>query len=160
SSPRGGGRSGLGTSAELPTDDDYLALRHALWRTTDWQYKEVVESLTQKRAYMKDRNVEDRPPDFSKAEVVNGIKDRSSLALDRTVWEEYVRHISARFREFPQLQNAEVSLVAGVENRYLIDSEGSRLRYGNTETLLRLTAEAQAEDGERLSDYLSYYAPT
>ena len=34
------------------------------------------------------------------------------------------------------------------------------MRYGNTESLLRITAEAQAEDGERLSDYLAYYAPT
>jgi TldD protein len=158
--PGGGGRSGLGRSTELPTDDDYMALRHAIWRTTDWQYKEAVATLTQKRAYLKERNVEDRPPDYVKADPISIIKDRATLSFQRTTWEEYVRRISAVFREYPHIQNSDVSLVAGVENRYLLNSEGSRLRDGSTETLLRITVEAQAEDGERFSDHLSYFAPT
>ncbi|MCI0533726.1 MAG: metallopeptidase TldD-related protein [Verrucomicrobiales bacterium] len=156
--PRGGGRSGLGGATELPTDDDYMALRHAIWRLTDWQYKEALETLTQKRAYMKDRNVEDRPGDFAKTEPIKAVKERVNLPFDRATWETVIRRISARFREFPHLQNADVNLVAGVENRYMLNSEGSRLRYGYTEALLRITAEAQADDGERLSDTLSYYA--
>jgi hypothetical protein len=49
-------------------------------------------------------------------------------------------------------------LTAGVENRYLLNSEGTRLRYGYSEVLLRVVAEAQAADGERLSDQLVYFA--
>ena len=45
-----GGRRGLSGSTELPTDDDYMALRHAIWLATDSQFKEAVEALTQKRA--------------------------------------------------------------------------------------------------------------
>lgn len=160
SNPRGGGRSGLSASAELPTDDDYDVLRHAIWRATDWQYKEAVETLTQKRAYLKDRNGEDRPPDFVKNEPVSILKDRVSLVFDRAAWEEYARLISTRFRDIRHIQSADVSLVAGAENRYMVNSEGSRSRQGSSETLLRITVQAQAEDGERFSDALSYYAPT
>ncbi len=158
--PRGGGRSGLSASAELPTDDDYNVLRQAVWRTTDWQYKEAVETLAQKRAYLKDRSGEDRPPDFVKGEPVSILKERVSLVFNQSAWEEYARLISARFRDIPHIQSADVSLVAGVENRYVINSEGSRTLQGNTETLLRVTVQAQADDGERFSDALSYYAPT
>jgi hypothetical protein len=156
----GGGRRGLAVSVELPIDDGYMALRQAIWRATDFQYRDAVETLTQKRAYMKDRNVADRPRDFLKAEPVTVIKDRASLSFDRAVWEDYVRRISASFREHRHIQNADVSLAAGAENRYLVNSEGSRLRDGDTEAVLRITAEAQADDGERLTDFLTYYAPT
>jgi TldD protein len=156
----GGGRSGLGASAALPTDDDYLAIRQVVWRTTDWQFKDALETLTRKHAYLKDRNVEDRPADFTRAEPIIAVKDRVNLSFDRSRWEDDVRRISARCQEFKSIENADVALVAGVVNRYLVSSEGSRLRDGQTETLLRITLEAQSEDGQWLSDHLSFFAPT
>jgi predicted Zn-dependent protease len=156
----GGGRSGLTASAGLPTDDDYLAIRHAIWHATDTQFKEALETLTRKRAYLKDRTVEDRPPDFSKATSTNAMNALPKLSFDQAKWEEFVRQISARCRDFKSLENAEVDLVAGVENRYLVNSETTRLRDGETETLLRISLEGQSEDGEWLSDHLSYFAPT
>jgi hypothetical protein len=157
-----GGRGGFGRrgSSELPLDDDYLALRQAIWRATDSHYKSAVETLTQKRAYLKDRTIEDRPADFTKASVVTSMQEHVSLTFDRKAWEDYVRRISAKFAEHRHIQNSEARLTAGVENRYLLNSEGSRLRYGYSEVLLRITAEAQAGDGERLSDQLVYFART
>jgi hypothetical protein len=157
---RGGGRSGLGASASLPADDDYQAIRHAIWRTTDAQFREALETLTRKRAYLKERTVEDRPTDFSKAERLDSIKDLAKLSFDRSAWEDYARRISARLAQFTNFQASSVDLVAGAANRYLVNSERSRLRDGQTETLLRVTVEGQADDGESLSDHLSYFAPT
>jgi TldD protein len=155
----GGGRSGLSASASLPTDDSYDAIRHAVWQATDLQFKAALETLTRKRAYLKDRTVEDRPPDFSKVKPTLAIQELESFRFDSAAEEQYVRQISARCREFGFLQNAEVELMAGVENRYLVNSEGTRLRDGQTETLLRITLEAQADDGQWLTDHLSYFAP-
>jgi len=155
---RGGGR--VGGVTDLPTEDDYLALRQAIWRSTDKHFKDGVETLSQKRAYLKDRTVEDRPPDFSKAAPATAVRDRMTLSFKDAVWEDYTRRISAKFREFPHLESSEVSLLAGVENRYLLNSEGSQLRNGDTETVLRVSADALTDDGERLSDQLSYFAPT
>jgi hypothetical protein len=51
-----------------------------------------------------------------------------------------------------------VSLVAGAETRYLVNSEGSRLRYADSGALLRISAEARAADGQRITDSLNYFA--
>jgi len=157
-----GGRGGFGRrgSADLPLDDDYLALRQAIWRATDSQYKGAVETVTQKRAYLKDRTIEDRPPDFSKAGSVTSIQEHVTLTIDKPAWEDRLRRISAKFAEYRHIQSSEARLTAGVENRYLLNSEGSRLRYGYAEAMLRVVAEAQAADGERLSDQLVYFART
>ncbi|MSU60918.1 MAG: hypothetical protein EXS31_00755 [Pedosphaera sp.] len=156
----GGGRRSLAVSVELPIDEGYMALRQAIWRATDFQYKDAVETLAQKRAYLKDRNVEDRPRDFVKAGAVTIMKDRVSLSFDLALWEDYARRISARFGDYGHIHKSDVTLAAGIENRYMVNSEGSRMRHGDTEALLRITAEAQADDGERLSDFLTYNAAT
>ena len=155
----GGGRSGLSASAALPTDDNYSAIRQVIWRVTDSQYKDAVETLTRKRAYLKQRNVEDRPADFSKVTPVVRVEDGAKLNFRRPTWETYVRQISARLKELPSIQGGDVQLLAGAETRYLVNSEGSRLRDGRTETLLRITLETQAEDGQPLSDFISFFAP-
>src|SRR5262249_55605312 len=98
--------------------------------------------------------------DYTRAEPLVAIKDRVNLSFDPPKWEDYVRRISAQCKDFASIENAEVGLVAGVVNRYLVNSEGSRVRDGQTETLLRITLDAQAEDGQWLSDHLSLFAPT
>lgn len=157
-----GGRGGFGRrgSSELPLDDDYLALRQAIWRVTDSYYKSAVETLTQKRAYLKDRTIEDRPHDFTRANVVTSLQAQSTFSFDRKAWEDYARRISAQFSEHRHILDADVRLTAGTENRYLLNSEGSRVRTGLSEVMLRVTAEAQAADGERLSDQLVYFGQT
>ncbi|HKX62135.1 MAG TPA: metallopeptidase TldD-related protein [Verrucomicrobiae bacterium] len=154
---RGFGRRG---SSELPLDNDYLALRQAIWRATDGLYKGAVETLTQKRAYLKDHTIEDRPHDFSKATATTAILDTVTLSFDRKKWEGYVRQISDQFSKHRHIQNSEVRLIAGVENRYLVNSEGSRLRYGMAEVSLRIGAESLASDGERMTDDLEYSGRT
>ena len=153
-----GGRRGLSGSTELPTDDDYMALRHAIWLATDSQYKDAVEALTQKRAYMKDRNGEERPGDFARVEAIVAIQERASIAFDRPKWEDYVRSIAASLGGHRHIYNSDVSLVAGAETRYLVNSEGSRLRYADSGALLRISAETRAADGQRLTDSLNYFA--
>lgn len=155
---RGGGRRGLSLSVELPVDDSYLALRQAIWRATDVQYKDAAETLAQKRAYLKERNVEERPKDFTQMKSVTVLKERAVLKFDTKRWEENIRRIASKFSGYKHIQNSDVSLVAGAETHYMLNSEGSKLRIGETGAVLRITAEAQADDGERLSDHIAYCA--
>ena len=46
-----GGSGGVGR-ARLPIEENYTAIRQAIWRATDKDYKDGVETLTRKRAYM------------------------------------------------------------------------------------------------------------
>ena len=153
---RGSGRGGGGGRASLPLDDDYLALRQAIWRAADRDYKSAVETLTRKRAYMRDKNIADRPGDFSPADAVAHTEPTAVLSFDRSGWEENLERISAHFKEYQQVQDAAVRLAVGAANSYVINSEGTRLRVADTGALLIITAQVQAEDGMRLSGGRTY----
>ena len=152
----GAGFDRAGRQSSLPLDDDYLALRQAIWRATDKDYKGAVETLTKKRAYMKDKNIADRPHDFSAAPPVEHLDPTAVLRFDRADWEDRLCRISAHCKQYPQVQHSGVQLFTGAGNTYIVTSEGTRLRYADTGAVLRLTAEVQAEDGMRLSGGRSY----
>jgi len=155
-----GGSSRSGNRASLPLDDDYTAIRHAIWRATDKDYKNAVETLTKKRSYMKDKNIEDRPADFSKAPVVEYVEDGARLDFDKTQWERNLKRLSARFKKYQQIQDSNVQLFVGAGNAYVANTEGTRVRTGDTGVLLLISAESQAEDGMKFSDSLSYVGDT
>jgi TldD protein len=153
-----GGRASFGRrgAADLPLEDDVTALRQVIWRATDGDYKSAVETLTQKRSYLKERSLPDRPHDFTPTPAVTSLSARAALVFDRPKWEEYARRVSAAFARHRHIDSSEVRIVAGVENRYLVNSEGTRIRQGTTEATLRVWAEAQAADGERMSEELEF----
>ena len=85
---RGGGGGGfLGGVVSLPLDDDALVIRQAVWLATDRIYKSAIETLTQKRAYLKDREHEDRAHDFQPMPPVQVMEPRVAAAFDRAPWE-------------------------------------------------------------------------
>ena len=147
---RGGGR------ASLPLDDDYTALRHAIWRATDRDYKGAIQTLTQKEAYMKDKNVEERPDDYTRGEPVTALEPSAEIPIDVQLWEGRLKRISKRFEKYPAIQDATVRFVGGALNRFIVNSEGTRLRTADTGVQLDINAQIQADDGMRLSDSLSY----
>lgn len=151
---------GAGGRGSLPLDDDYVALRHTIWRITDEDYKRAVETLTRKIAYLQDKTIEDRPDDFTPGEPVQTMQPTVALVIDQGVWEKKVRDISARFKNHPAIMDSGVEFYAIAVHEFLVNSEGSRIRVGDTGTLLRITAEIQADDGEYLSDEVHYLQET
>jgi hypothetical protein len=146
-----GGRRGLSQSTELPTDDDYMALRHAIWLATDSQFKDAVEALTQKRAYMRDRTIEDRPRDFTRTDGVTAIKDRVKFSFDRAKWEDYTRRLSAQLGEMPDPFKTRASTCAGAEDRYLVNSEGSGCARRRRSLLRSARAKRMTGSGSRIN---------
>lgn len=144
--PRGG------QTALLPIDDDYLAIRQAIWTATDRDYKAAVEALTRKRAYLEQKSIEDRPPDFTEAPAVTYLAPRATLAFDQDIWISRLKRISARFKRHAEIQHSRVSLVVAADTAYTVNTEGTRLRVSDTGALLTLTAGLQADDGMRLAD--------
>ena len=143
---------GGGTTIALPLDDDYFALRQAMWAATDREYKRAVQILTRKRAYIQQKNIQDRPPDFSPAEAVQHFDPLPHLEFNQDDWTERVRRLSARFNRHEAIQNSEVTLVVARVTERLVNSEGTRLRTADTGALLSLSADLQAGDGTRLAD--------
>ena len=152
----GGGRGG----PSLPLEADYKAIRQALWWATDGAYKAAVETFTQKKAYLAEVNLENRPDDFSKVPAVSHVDPSVKLVFDKKAWEAKLRKLSGRFCRLPRVQDSNVRLVVTAGNGYLVNSEGTRLRTGNTRVQLSIGATVQGKDGMRVTDSLSYSALT
>lgn len=150
----------FGNAGRLPLEDDYTALRHAIWSVLDVDYKRAVETLTAKRAYLKDHTVEDRPDDYTPAKAVVAAEAFAKLELDRAQWAHRLETISARFNSYPRVQDASVSFVAASADSWIVNSEGTRLRTADHGVLIRIEASLQAKDGMPLSDSLSYLGLT
>lgn len=147
---------GFGGRVSLPIDDDYTALRHGIWRMTDVDYKQSVEMLTRKQAYLRQKKVEDRPDDFAPIDPVRQQEPSATFVLDVQQWEKNIADLSARFDRYPDIQDAVVTFYGGAVNRFIVNSEGTRLRTADTGADLEIQAEIQAEDGMRLSDGSNY----
>ncbi len=146
----------FGYGGPLPLDDDYDAIRQAIWLVLDEDYKRAVQSLTAKQAYLKEKNVTDRPNDFAPGDAVTFVQPHRTFSFDEAVMTKTLKRISARFNDHPAIQDAEVSFIAGEATDWLINSEGSRLRTGDAGGLLQIDAELQADDGMRLFDSRTY----
>lgn len=154
----GGGRSG--GRASLPIDDDYTAIRQAIWWAVDSSYKSAVETLTQKRAYMKDKKMDDRPNDFTKATAAEHMEAPVRITFDEDAWKAKLKKISNQFRKYPKIQGSGLELIVGASHQYIVNSEGTRLRTSRTGAMLLVDAEVQAKDGMILTDQISFYAKT
>jgi len=156
---RGGGRSNT-TRASLPVEDNYLAIRRAIWLATDNNYKRAVENLSRKRAYLEERNTPDRSADFTKTESVQRIEPKAELQFNREKWESLLRELSGHVHDRFLPQDISLSLIVTVRNKYLVNSDGTRMRRGDIGTVLNVNLGIQADDGERISDDRSYYVRT
>jgi TldD protein len=154
------GGGGGGEQASLPLDDDYVALRQAIWRASDDDYKGAVETLTKKKAYLRDKNVVDRPNDFSPAPQVQHSDPTAVLHFDERRWQDNLRQISGHFKKCEPVQDSSVRLIASAGNAYVVNSEGTRLRTIDRGALLFISATVQAADGMRIADSLTYTGDT
>src|SRR5687768_11037032 len=118
----------------LPLSDDEKPIRLALWRATDRSYKQASEALTRVRtnvaAKVQDENP---PPDFSREDKEEHTGSPASYALDTPAWEARLRRVSAVFSTDPLVLRSQVSLTIEADNRYYINSEGSRIVTGGVE---------------------------
>ncbi len=58
---------------QLPLENDYRAFRQVLWLATDRAYKTAEEAIARKRSSLKNMNVTEQLPDFSKAPPVQAV---------------------------------------------------------------------------------------
>lgn len=145
----GESRASAITTATLPLEDKSDAIARVLWLNTDRMYKHAAQSYLEIKTKTKVRaDEEDSSPDFSseKPEVNIG-KIAVPPHYDRKVWEDRLRHYSAIFAKYPDIENGSVVLQVGYSTKYFVSSEGSRLV--SSQPLIRILAlgETRADDG-------------
>lgn len=147
---------GTGSSEIMPLDNNELALRHQLWLATDKAYKAALTGLTDKRAALKNVEVETELPDFSSEKPVEAVHDLPALGTDLDKWKQMVRLTSDLFRSDPALESSEAVLHFRVLNRYFVNTEGTITRNGKTVYIYAFDGSAQAPDGMRIDRSHAY----
>ncbi len=146
--------------AYMPTDDDYQALRYAIWLATDEAYKDALEVLSRKRAVLEDRAIHERPLDFVPVPSTVRYDTLERHVADRKQAEALVRDLSRVFREFEGIQYSTVELKARLRHRHFMDSDGSAHTVSMPHVCVELYAYAQASDGEEILDWMTVTART
>jgi TldD protein len=95
-------------------------------------------------------------PDFSKEKPHVSISPRVTLAVDRTPWEQKVREYTAAFSKSPAVLNSIATFSALGMNQYQVNTEGTKLAFGQVHYRLELYVQSKAPDGMDINRYANF----
>ncbi|MEN6321325.1 MAG: metallopeptidase TldD-related protein [Syntrophaceae bacterium] len=154
-------RSGMYHSVSLPIENDYDAIRQALWLATDQAYKDALESFSMKKAYMKNTNQTEQTNSFTHEDKpANVILPDVEIEWNESQWQQTCRDLSNLFKKFPQIDNSDVRLTVVFGKQYFVSSEGAQVIQPGSLCDLFVTASTQAVDGMKLNDFVTFYVNT
>lgn len=144
---------------QLPLDDDYNAIRHALWLATDRAFKTAIDALGRKRAALRNVTQAEKLPDFSAAPApVKKDVIPARIRFDEAAWKARAVGVSAELKAFPEVFDSEVELQAVSSISYQANSEGTVAVTPEPIFSVRIRASAQAPDGMPIRQHLFAHA--
>jgi predicted Zn-dependent protease len=145
-----------GTTA--PIDDDPAVLRRAIWLETDRNYRAAAEALVRINTSkeVQATSPEEGAPDFSQEKPRTFYGPQADFQLDRHPWEQKVRDYTAYFRQSTDVLNSIVTFTATAENQYQVNSEGTKVQFGQVRYRLELFIQGKAPDGMDLDRYYNF----
>jgi TldD protein len=144
-------RSGISTG-QLPLRDDPDAIARVLWKLTYEQYRKAQQAYTNVKTKTAVRaKDEDDSPDFSQEKPSTYIQEARALPFpEQRVWEDLARRYSASFRQYPQVEQSVVVLLADRTNSYLVSTEGTKVVTADAIFRVMIEVETRADDGMQL----------
>ena len=143
----------------IPLDDDVDAIKSILWLHTDRRYKAAADQLVKvaaNRAVTVDE--EDASADFSSESPEVAVGALASVTIDVEPWTERLKEYSALLDSYPEVHESNATLTAVATNKYLVNSEGTRVQHGTVQVRVTLYAATSADDGMELYRYESFDA--
>jgi TldD protein len=137
---------------QLPLENDYLAMRQVLWLATDRSYKTAADAIARKRATMKNLNLPEQLPDFSKAPAVQTLLPIHRVPFNETQLKDRIVKLSGVFNGYPKVISSGVDVQITQSTDYLVNSEGASLRYPEDLAFIRMRAYGLATDGASVRD--------
>jgi predicted Zn-dependent protease len=148
---------GDGAVQLAPEDNNPDALRYALWTATDEAYKNALRAYSAKLAALQQFQSTRVESDFSRQTPVTHIEPLRTLDIDRKEWKKRIVEASGLYASAPEVstsadkvQYSTANIRAMVLNRYLVNTEGTVLRYGLSGYNNAISVGSQAPDGMRL----------
>ena len=139
-------------------DDDIPILRREIWRETDRQYRAAAEALIKVKTsqQVQVQTAEGAAPDFSHEAPHTYIGPRVEIHVDRKPWEDRVRRYTAAFSKSPAVLNSIATFTALGMNQYEVNTDGSKLAFGQTHYRLELFVQSKAPDGMDINRYANF----
>jgi len=150
---------GQGNSGALPTDNHPEALKYEIWQQTQRAYRQALSTYKEKKNATKLPGVQ--VGDFSKEQPSDYFEDALPdfrTSFDEGSWKERVKSFSSPFLSNQNIVKAEASLRVGVERKYLVSSEGTRIVMNRTYAHLSISASIRTDDGDLIPLHQSYFA--
>jgi predicted Zn-dependent protease len=158
----GGGdfRGFIGSTGGVGVDGDYDSLRQDLWLATDQAYKEALNQLSSKRAFLLNLTRPPEIPDFSREQPVTDVEPKLATDWTSRNWEQEARDASSVLRAFPELFGTRIIYHMAVMNYYLMTTEGTEVRVPRVVAAIEASFETQSDDGYPLHNFYTAYAAT
>jgi predicted Zn-dependent protease len=142
---------------KIPLDNDPDALKVALWRETEQKYHSAVERFQKVKANVQVKvEAEDKSADFSHETAEKYYEVPASFSIDQAAWEQRLRRVTAPFAQHKEVIENSAQLIAEVETRRYVNSDGSRIQISSPFYRIILSATAKAEDGMELPLHQTY----
>ena len=147
-----------GEQTQLPVENNYGAMRQALWLTTDGAFKSAEAAIGRKRSALKNVNLPGQLPDFSRAAAVRFSQPIERHPLDEAAWKERIVGLSRIFGAYPKIISSSAGFESIQATSYLVNTEGTEIRQPDSISYIVARAWAQAPDGMPLRDASVYVA--
>lgn len=142
---------------KIPLDDNPDALRVALWHETERKYRAAVQRFQQVKAEVQVKvEAEDRSGDFSRENADTYSEPIAPFFFDSAAWEEKLRKFSEPFAQHKEIIENSAEVIAEVETRRYVNSDGSRIRISSPFYRIIISATAKADDGMELPLHQTY----
>ncbi|MDQ7772202.1 MAG: metallopeptidase TldD-related protein [Elusimicrobiales bacterium] len=142
-------------------EDDYDAVRAALWALSDHAYKTALEKHAQKKAYSEKKGIKELYGDLSVEKKVSVLeKVRPAPEFPKESWESRVKELSSVFRGYPGVQSSEVRVECTRRVNRFVNSEGTRYRVNADKAHFYVYAEVQTPEGLKVSDRRELHWPS
>ncbi len=146
--PAAGYGMGWGGSWLLPLEDDVAKLRPTIWLATERSQRQTREAFAEVKAKIAVKaKEEEQSPDFSREEPLVRIMPTATVKVDMAAWKARLRRLAAPLAANPGVYFSQVKLMVSADNRYLLNSEGSRVQTGRTYARVGIMGHTRAEDG-------------
>ena len=137
------------TTLPLPLTDDRAAIERSLWYATNKGYGKALDALDKVKTEQQVRaKEEDTSADFSAEKPQqNVLHAEAPLTLDKAMWEQRLREVTALFRAHEHITYDMAILQASHETDYFVSSEGAKVAAPNQVARLVVLARTRAADG-------------
>ncbi len=143
-----------------PVDDSIPALRTVLWLLSDHAYKAALMSFHNVKAEMVNNPEERKSGSLSRESPVFLVEPMPAFGLDRAAQEDLIRTVSAVFMDYPDIFDSSVESSAVTVTRYIVNSEGTRVRTSDNYYQMFVQGYTRASDGMLLHDSVAFYGRT